>query len=359
VKRDDNLNLYWGDLHCHSFYHQYNEKLGYGDPCTSPDELLKYAREVTHLDFVALTDGRGALPDNAGWEEAQKAVINNHKDGQFVAIKGWEIQFGEDGHRNLIHKDAVIEPYMDDPAFFNMDIWHKQGKYGMRAVLDYYNDRDDVFLIPHHPMVWMNWDIFDENLDRLVEIYSCWGSSECEHNDLWDKASLPKLSVQYALSKGYKLGFVGGSDSHTGYVGRSISNADRYQFCCYKAGFTAVYAEELKRTSIFEALKNRRCYATTGSRMIIDFSVNGHFMGTVNEDKLSSNTIKFNITGTERISLVEIIRDNRTVHKIEPMKDSIREEWVDKSQEAKKAKYYYLRITQVDGNRGWASPVWI
>ena len=93
--------------------------------------------------------------------------------------------------------------------------------------------------------------------------------------------------------------------------------------------------------------------------MIIDFSVNGNFMGTVNEDNRSSNTIKFNVAGTDRIKLIEIIRDNETVYKIEPMKDSVQDEWIDKSTQAVQAKYYYLRVTQADGNRGWSSPVWL
>ena len=115
-KRNDDLNLYWGDLHCHSFYHQYNKDLGYGDPCTSPDELFKYAREVTHLDFAAITDGCGALPDNAGWIEAQQAVVDNHREDEFVALKGWEVQFGEDGHRNAIYRDAqIVHAWLDDP----------------------------------------------------------------------------------------------------------------------------------------------------------------------------------------------------------------------------------------------------
>ena len=361
VSRQDTKKLFWGDLHCHSFYHQYNEKLGYGDPCTSPDELFKYAKDVTHLDFVAITDGRGALPDNAGWKVAQQAAIDNYHPGEFVSLKGWEIQFGEDGHRNAIYRDAIIESQVSDPAFSKASVWESAGDMGgMLTAFKEYKGRDDVMLIPHHPMVWMNWERHDPNLDRLVEIYSCWGSSEYERNDLWTKASLPELSVQYALSKGYKLGFVGGSDSHTGYVGRSISNADRYRFCCYKAGFTGVYAEDLTREAIFNALRNRQCYATTGIRMIIDFSVDGIAMGSINQtDKKSKHTLKFNLAGTDMISKVDIVRDNETIYTIEPFKDTIADEWTDDSPEAADASYYYLRVTQVDKNRGWSSPVWV
>jgi hypothetical protein len=358
---EGDLSLYWGDLHTHSFYHQYNEKLGYGDPCTSPEELIKYAREVTHLDFIALTDGRGALPDNKGWQEGQQAVIDNYKEGDFVTLKGWEIQMGTDGHRNVIHRDAVIENNYTDAVFKDADIWGDVKGNGMSDILDFYHGREDVILIPHHPMVWMNWDHYDRNLDRLVEIYSCWGSSEHPRNLYWDKASLPGLSVVEALNRGYKLGFVGGSDSHTGYPGRSINNADRYKFCCYKAGYTAVYAEKCTRESIFDSLRNRRCYATTGARIILDFAVDDACMGqTVPLDKAGKHhRIHIRVTGTDIISRIEVVCDGETVKTIKPYKACFEDEWVDDTEAAEKAGYYYLRVFQADGNAAWASPVWM
>ena len=226
---------------------------------------------------------------------------------------------------------------------------------------NYYKGRDDVILIPHHPLVWMNWDCYDETLDRLVEIYSCWGSSEYPDNDMWNKASPPGQSVRDALGRGYKLGFVGGSDSHTGYPGRSIPDADRYKFVCYKSGYTAVYAEKLTRESIFEALRNRRCYATTGVRIIVELFVDGKPMGSsiAEKEKRERHTVSFSINGTDRIKCAEIIRDGEIVYTIQPYTEYFKDEWIDKSDKRKKGSYYYLRVTQVDGNRAWSSPIWI
>jgi hypothetical protein len=352
--------LFWGDLHCHSFYHQYNEELGYGDPCTSPAELFAYARDTAHLDFIALTDGRGALPDNKGWLESQQAVIDNYRSGKFVTLKGWEVQMGTHGHRNAIYRGTEIEDRYQHEAFKEATVWMEAGSSGMRGVLDFYQGRNDVILIPHHPLVWMDWDVYEPNIDRLVEVYSCWGSSEYPDNDYWDKASPTGQSVVEALNRGCRVGFVGGSDSHTGYPGRSIQDADRYKFCRYKAGFTGVYAEKLERESIFDALKNRFCYATTGARMIVWFQVDGTRMGSVipTEKGRSSHTIEFSVSGTDRISLIEVIRDGKTVHSIDPFRYDYQGGWTDDSDKAPAASYYYLRVTQADGNRAWASPVW-
>jgi hypothetical protein len=357
--REGGLELYWGDLHCHSFYHMYNPKLGYGHPCTSPVELIEYARDVSHLDFVALTDGRGALPDNAGWGESQQAVIDNYSKGSFVTLKGWEVQFGKDGHRNVIYREAVKEPHIDVPEFQEASVWNSAGSKGMWSALEYYRGRRDVMLIPHHPMAWMNWDVYDPELDRLVEIYSCWGSSEYRHNHLWNKASPHGHSVRHALRLGHKVGFVGGSDSHTGYVGRSIPDGDRYKFIPFKAGFTAVWCEKLSREAIFDALQSRSCYASTGERIVIEFWVDDHFMGSDISEKRDRHSCRFSILGTDLVRYVEIIRDGESVFSTVPNKDSISLEWEDRSRAAKTAHYYYLKAVQADGNTAWASPVWV
>lgn len=359
--RPEGPNLYWGDLHCHSFYHMYNPDLGYGHPCTKPAELIEYARDVSHLDFVACTDGRGALPDNAGWQESQQAVRDGYREGAFVTLKGWEIQFGQDGHRNAIYRQADSEPHIDAPEFLDASVWSSAGAKGMCNALEYYRGRKDVMLIPHHVMAWMNWDVYDPELDRLVEIYSCWGSSESRHNELWSKASPERKSVRHALSRGYKLGFVGGSDSHTGYVGRSIPDGDRYTFVRYKAGFTAVWCDCLSRESLFDALRNRSCYATTGARIIVEFWVDDLFMGgqASGNRKPDSHTIRFSIRGTDIIRRVEVIRDGEIAFSSTPNQEIVSDEWCDRSDKARTARYYYLKIVQMDGNTAWASPVWV
>jgi hypothetical protein len=71
------------------------------------------------------------------------------------------------------------------------------------------------------------------------------------------------------------------------------------------------------------------------------------------------HTVRFSIHGTDRIRLVEVIRDGIIEHSIEPYHEQIEDEWIDRSPLAGKASYYYLRVTQTDGNRAWSSPVWM
>ena len=56
--------------------------------------------------------------------------------------------------------------------------------------------------------------------------------------------------------------------------------------------------------------------------------------------------------------MVEIIKNNKLLHSRThgPLETTF--EYVDKT-EICPGDYYYLRITQKDGNMAWASPVWV
>ena len=71
------------------------------------------------------------------------------------------------------------------------------------------------------------------------------------------------------------------------------------------------------------------------------------------------HTIRFGVSGSAPIKQLDVIRDGTSVYTIHPHKDRIEDEWVDKSGEGKQASFYYLKVTQVDGNTAWASPVWV
>ena len=59
-------------------------------------------------------------------------------------------------------------------------------------------------------------------------------------------------------------------------------NSDWLRVCRgYPGGLVAVYAPELTREAIWDALWHRRCYATTGKRIILEFSVDGEPMGSL------------------------------------------------------------------------------
>lgn len=140
----------------------------------------------------------------------------------------------------------------------------------------------------------------------------------------------------------------------------------------YKTGLTGVWAHENTRESIWSSLKSRCCYATTGTRMILWMSVNGHPMGSelIMKDGGSRN-IEFQVNGTDRIQSVELIRNNEVLHWEEGLgKEDLSLKCVDEEDFESAALpparwtknpfiFYYIRARQEDGEMGWTSPVWV
>ena len=329
-----NLHLFFGDLHCHSMHHAQGRSIG------TPDENYTFGRDVAGLDFVAITDTGGYKTES--WVETQEAANRHYEPGQFVTFKGFEHGWSR-GHRNVIYRDCVVEPPLDMSE----------------EVLEYFRGRRDVLMIPHHTKVRTDWDCFDAQLEPLVEIYSCWGSG-AEHSDpLWDKSEKPGSGVFNALGRGYRLGFIGSGDSHAGMPGRSFPQ-DRQWFMHHKSGFACVYASELTREAVFDALRRRHCYATTGVRAILEFSVNDTVMGGEVDvtDTGRPRIIRVHAIGTEQLSLMRIIKNNKELVRTELSRQEEFFEYYDTS-EARQDDYYYVRIVQEDGNTVWSSPVWI
>ena len=114
------------------------------------------------------------------------------------------------------------------------------------------------------------------------------------------------------LNKGGKTGFVGSTDTHEGKP----------------AAKTAVLAKELTRPAIFEALRHRRNYAVFNARIVLDFKINGHFMGEEIEID-GKPRIVAEVKGTDKIEEVVIVRDGAVIHTLNPGSQEVRLDFVD------------------------------
>jgi hypothetical protein len=169
----------------------------------------------------------------------------------------------------------------------------------------------------------------------------------------------------YAFSRGYILGVVAAGDSHVGYPGRSMMEGDPYLCQNWKAGIAGVYAPELTREAIWDALYNRHCYGTTGVRIVLQFHLNGSPMGSVLEypsdgNDLYQREIEVFVAGTDQISRVDIIKNNGLHHRTCPQGDNAEVSIVDRLDVPPATRdWYYVRVFQADGNAAWSSPIWI
>ncbi|MDZ7301494.1 MAG: DUF3604 domain-containing protein [candidate division KSB1 bacterium] len=378
--------VFWGDLHSHSSF----SKDGHGR-----DNFLK-ARDVACLDFYALTDHtsndwkeHGGLTAQE-WEATKREVIRYHQPGKFVTFPGYEFSAGApSGHHN-IYFNAPDERIPDIPVFADdvypqvQKVWQLKDTMLPAGI--------DMLTVPHHTGVVRNLDLgtgpwvsfgqgfSNSKLRPLIEIYSLHGSSEwyapehpLSYRSLWrglqDCTSGPHYA-QDAWAAGETLGVIASSDDHSSRPGLE----------CF--GLTAVYARELTRDAVWDALKKRRTYATTGQRMIVHFSIDGYLMGS--QIKLARGkypNIQLEVHGTQDLDFVEVLRwDGRS----RPYKNGhpsfeiiklIRGEgrraitsFIDSTYSG--ASIYYLRAKQKpdvwDPTNGayrqswaWSSPIWV
>lgn len=331
--------LYFGDLHAHDFL---------SPGLASPIEHYRNAMKADY-HFTALpiqTHGRNL--DHDKWIIANFAAEEYYRPGQFVTFPSFEWQQYAFGHKNVYY----LNP--DQPYLCPYD-----KRYDTPEKLFTALGNSDALAIPHHPgykldchVPGTDWNYFDERLQPVMEICSCHGSSE-------KRASERPLNnpgeggyFQDVLAKGIHVGVIGGSDSHSGWPVNSPREPRPYP-----GGMTCVYAAELTRQGVFEALRNRRCYGTTGARIILEFQINGHGMGEIiqGQDELK---ISVKVAGTDRLEKVEVVKNNSVF-----FAQSSREYWLefeinDNSGSGRDEDFYYVKAIQTDGEMAWSSPIW-
>jgi hypothetical protein len=159
--------LCWGDLHVMT---------GISAGLGRPGDALRYARDEAQLDFCAVTDGDDAdgYYSDAEWEETRSAVRDYDDPGRFVTLLASEYHERRvAGDKNIYYRsdDAALLRWSDLSGDQPEALW--QALKGTRALT-----------VPHHVCSgsagMKPWDHHDPAHQRLVEIYSVWGSSEAE-----------------------------------------------------------------------------------------------------------------------------------------------------------------------------------
>jgi hypothetical protein len=193
---------------------------------------------------------------------------------------------------------------------------------------------------------------------RLVEMVQNRGAFEAEAPDpLW-RAAWGGFggSVQTALLRGHRLGFVGGTDNHTGWPTR-LSGVAGY------GGLTGIQAPCLDSASLFTSLYARRCYATSGARIVADATLNGYPMGSeLTLAPAAQRTFRVRVYGTAPLDAVQIVSSGVVLADLplEAGSSDFDGEWEDlRPGRPLQDVVYYVRARQADGHCAWLSPFWV
>ena len=353
-------NVYFGDLHAHS-----GEEHGSGRSCGTGtlDENYEYGRNVAGLDFIGIADHDWQLRDQDDWDGRMAQMDEWNEDGRYVVVPAYEWTSAKFGHRNVYYRDSGW-PYFDnnpgpghnaisDDSRTPGELWAALRECGARALT-----------IAHHPSVGffpVDWSYMDAEFDRLVEVYSTWGNSEYYAAPFAGQAAdrLEGIGALDALMMGHRLGMMASSDGHDGNPGNANwSYRQPHIHHRLGSGFIAVLADELTRASVWDAMYARRCYATTGTRIVLDFRVNGAIMGSeITAPSGTPRVIEAAVTGSAPLQRLELVRSGKVVASVEcgGMTQALEIQDADTDGPA----FYYLRVYQTDGEMAWSSPVWV
>jgi len=339
--------LWWGDLHAQTFF---------SDGLRCPEELYAFARDEAFLDIFALSDHAESVTDRQ-WEYFVSVTNDSHDPGRFVTLVGLEWTSKKWGHRNVYYPgDSGPILRATDKVYGELPNLYREAR------------RRGALVIPHHSAnveMGVDWSLgHDAAIERLVEIHSIWGNSERPaadgnpypiRNHGGEQAG---QHVRDALARGYRLGFVGGGDIHDGRPGDELHHhqdtPEMYRNL-RRQGIMGVWAPELTRESIFEALLNRRVYATTNARILLRFSADGQPMGS---EIRAGGSVSFRVYAASEVPIarVDLVRNGEDAQSIRPESGEV--DWRP-SEPIEESTCCYGRITRSVGQMAWSSPIWI
>ena len=352
---------YFGQLHSHT---QYSDGAG------SLESALDYVKNLpksANVNFVAFTDHsnyfdksgaanpEGALYDMSLasaasqnlWNEYKNAVATFNADnaGSMVAIAGFEMTWsGGPGHINTFNTPGIVSRN-------NTTLNNKTKDAGLQAYYKLLSQKEGANSISqfNHPGTTFGnfidfgyWDAVVDTRMYMVEV----GNGE---GQIGAGGYYPSYE-QYimALDKGWHVAPTNNQDNHKGRWGNANDARD------------VILTDDFSESGIYAALRARRMYATEDKNLELDYTVNGNMMGSIIDvpEKLNFE-ISFNDPDrTDSIAKVELVVNSGKVaytwdSAADLAKGSVSVEL------APEYTYYFVRVTEGDGDLAVTAPVWV
>ncbi len=324
--------LIWTDLHYHSYYSPDAE----GEPL----ELLLYARDRAGLAACCIIDNdyysdivvtRSAL-------EYTYAVAQCFDETEFVAFWGYEYTYHPPNEPEHPKNHRAVVYYDRDQPLARRS--HPDGATADEFMATM--DGSASLWHAHHE----EWDLFGHIQEECVEVCAGW----------YDYMQTTDVTQRH-LAAGHRFGLTGASDTH--------------RICPGMGGaLTGLYVHERSREGVVAALKARRCYATTGTRLLMDFRINDHLMGSCLKS-IEGPRLQLSLSGRREIELVTVLRDEEVIAQLAPGTRSWQWNCTDAEaepgwhfyrvevKERGEIKQYPHNIAQAAGFRAYSSPIWV
>jgi len=247
---DASLVHFWGDIHGQS-----NETLG----TNTARQYFKFGRDKAFLDVMG-HQGNDFQITAAFWRELNALSKQFDEPGRFVCIPGyeWSANTAVGGDRNVHyrHEGETIHRSSHAQALDAIDMIDEAGDAHTAPALFAKLQGKDCVVMAHVGGRYADIKYCHHPMETAVEVHSAWGTFEWILRD--------------AFEKNYRIGIVANSDGHKGRPGACYPGASFFGSC---GGLTCFLAERLDRDAIFQSMRRRRHYATTGNRALLSVVV--------------------------------------------------------------------------------------
>lgn len=333
---DLDWNLYFGQLHAHT---------DISNGAGRVEEAFQYASQVDGLDFFAVTDHSDSFDNadmgaidadgadiSADWAAGKQAAASVTGE-DFVGLFGFEMTWPED--KQLGHISTFNTPgwqTRDQADFENVPTALENYYKALTSVpgsVSQFNHPDDI----HGD--FERFDHYSPKYDAAVSLLEVAGEDGVVDCGYYDRA----------LDEGWHVAPTNNQNNHKGQWG-DASDAR-----------TVVLAKDLTEESLYAAMKDRRVYATQDSDLTVYYQLNGAVMGSIlPKSEEAEITVFLSDPTDEAIGNVEVVTDGGAV---------LVSEYVETPSQVLELpasggrSYYYLRITQPDGDVAVTAPVWM
>ncbi|MCC7011790.1 MAG: CehA/McbA family metallohydrolase [Planctomycetes bacterium] len=336
--------VFWADFHGHT---------AVSDGSGTANDYFDFARNVAALDIAALTDhdhwGMLFVDEQPElWRAQVDSARRAHEPGRFVALPGYEWTSWLTGHRHVLYFGEQA------PLFSSMDERYESPEQLRETLRDQH-----ALIVPHHPAggpIAIDWrHAPDPELEPVVEMCSAHGTSEALDCARVIHSPRPGHFARDALARGYRLGFVGSGDGHDGHPGLAWKGP-HYP----TGGLAAILADELTSDGVYRALRARRCYATSGPRILLRFALGRARMGEaipaaeVNRE----GNLYLQVVGASALERIEVVVGASELLSI-PCRNELEFSASATLSDLKPGEFVYVRVLQLDGGMAWSSPVFV
>jgi len=333
----------FGDIHQHTMA---------SDGTGTIEETFHRARYRYRDNVVAVADHEsfvGKRTPPGEWKEACRIADEFYRPGTFVTLKAFEWtqkMYPGPGHK-VVYLPPEGGPVLSrehELTETSKGLISKCGKLGAISV-------------PHH-VGWTGADMnaHDPQIQPCFEMVSCHGAYERPgFAPIGTRGDDKKGQfIADALDMGLRFGFVGGSDGHGLNWHHGVCRVKD----SHRSGLTGIFATELSREGVLEAISQRLCYATSGAKIGLWFEIDGRPMG---EELVIGSPVPFRVVVAatdfiEELSLVsnsgreielDAFGNEADVHGTLP--PPLESGWC----------YYFVRVIQKDKEVAWSSPIWM